>query len=320
MAQPRPFDVVVVARRAALDCDRWNVSAGVVAERHRGAGTGDGERDVGAARRSTQAVVLVPRLVDRDLRFVASGRDARRRERVDPVVVLVAHERGQAFGSPVARTTDLRVEAAGDGRDDVAGAAGAVREPLGLVVEVELDGRGRREVERDVRPARRAAGSVALVPRAVERDLPLPVACRQRERARPDAIWLCRQVGRRAIGGPIAGAAEAALKVPNQGYGRGRGTHRCRSDHPGDAWQHATQQHTETEEYGQVQMPEDAQASMTRSHPNLQCRGSRALRALERTGALPGRGSPRIGRQRVSSVLTRAVETAAGDVRSSSPG
>src|SRR4051794_27859340 len=102
----------------------------VVGERDLGVVDRNGERDVGAARRPAEPVVLVPALVDRYLRLVRAGGQRRRLERVDAVPVGILEPGAQAAGIPVARAAEPGLEAAGGGRDDRALVVGR---PVGLV-------------------------------------------------------------------------------------------------------------------------------------------------------------------------------------------
>ena len=122
-----------------------------------------------------------------------------------------SHERRQ-LGIPVARAAELRLEAAGGGRDH---GALVVGRPVGLVVVVELDAAGRGEARRDVAAVEDRVEAVVLVPGVVERGLVLVAAGREGEGALPDVVG--RVVGevRRGAGRiPVAGAARLRLQRP----------------------------------------------------------------------------------------------------------
>ena len=141
--------------------DREDVRDGVVAERHLRVVVRNAEGDVRAVRHAARAVVLIPALVDRDLRLVRALGQCRRLERVDAVAVRILQPRAKAARIPVARAAELGLEAyRRDGNDGIV----VVRDPVSLVVVVELDVRARRQVERDVRAVRLRMEAVVLVP------------------------------------------------------------------------------------------------------------------------------------------------------------
>ena len=217
----------------ARGVDRQHVRRRVVGERDLGVVDRDRERDVGAVEGAAEAVVLVPVLVDRHLRLVRARRQRRRLERVDAVAVRVLEPRAQAAGIPVARAAELRLEAAGGGRDH---GAPVVGRPVGLVVVVELDASGRGQARRDVAAVQLRVQAVVLVPGVVERGLVLVAAGREGEGALPDVVG--RVVGevRRGAGRiPVAGAAGLRLQRPRD-RDRGRIGRRRRGgeqDEPG---------------------------------------------------------------------------------------
>ena len=200
-----------------------------------GSGRGDGDRHVvgcrvegdgdgvAACRRERNVggrMALVPLLVESDLELVAAGRDGVGRELVRAIAVGVLQPRAKAVGLPVARAAEFGLEAPGrrgDGRVDVVG------DPMGGVVVVEPDIGRAGEAEWDVGAVGFGIGAVVLVPGVVERRLVLPVAGRHRERAPPHAI-AGTEVGRGAVGLPVAGATELALQRPGDRY---RGRRRC---------------------------------------------------------------------------------------------
>ena len=195
------------------------MSRRVVAERH-GRRRADGERDVRPVAHAARAVVLVPGFVDRDLGLVRAGRNRLRRERVRAVPVGILKPRAEAVGRPVRGTAELGLEAAGHRRDDRV----PVRShPVGLVVVVELHapaGRG----QRDVPAVRLRVRAVVLVPRVVEGSLVLVRARGDRERPLPLVVArVVREVRGRAVGQPVARAAELALERARDRHGR-----RCR--------------------------------------------------------------------------------------------
>ena len=124
------------------DGHRQHVGGGVVAERDVRVVDGHVERDVGAVEDAVLAVVLVPTLVNRDLRLVRACGQCCRLERVDPVAVRVLEPRAQAAGVPVSRAAELGLEAAGRDGDHGAPAVGG---PVRLVVVIELDAAGGRQ-------------------------------------------------------------------------------------------------------------------------------------------------------------------------------
>src|SRR6185312_3646453 len=75
-------------------------------------GGGEVEADVAAVRRGVGAVVLVPRVVDGGLVLPGAGRDV---ERPLPDAVLDGEMRVGAVRLPVARASQLGLEAPGDG-------------------------------------------------------------------------------------------------------------------------------------------------------------------------------------------------------------
>ncbi len=113
---------------AAAGVDSDVVGGGVVAEGDRVA-VDRREADVAGG------MTGVPGFVERDLELVVAGRDLVGAELVHTVAVGVLQPGPQAVGLPVARATELGLEAAGRGGDrgvDVVG------DPVGLVVVVEL--------------------------------------------------------------------------------------------------------------------------------------------------------------------------------------
>ena len=150
--------------------DRENVRRRVVGEGDLRVVDRDGERDVRPARDAALAVVLVPALVDRDLRLVGARGQRRRLEGVDPVAVGVLEPGAEAARIPVARAAELGLEASGRDRDHRALVVG---DPVALVVVVELDARARGEVERDVGAVLLGVEAVVLGPRVVQRGLVL---------------------------------------------------------------------------------------------------------------------------------------------------
>src|SRR6185503_12267597 len=121
---------------------------------------GNGERDVRAARHSPRAVVLVPALVDGGLHLVAAGGQARR-EAVDPVPIGILQPRPQTTRVPITRAAQELLVAAGGGGDH---GVDVVGDPVRFVAVVELDGAGRAQRQRDVRPVTGGMRPVVLVP------------------------------------------------------------------------------------------------------------------------------------------------------------
>ena len=90
---------------------RGPVGLVVVVELHRAAGRG--ERDVVAVRHRVEAVVLVPRVVERGLVLVGAGREVER-PLPDVIARVVGQVRRRARRVPVARAAGLGLEVAGD--------------------------------------------------------------------------------------------------------------------------------------------------------------------------------------------------------------
>ena len=143
----------------------------------------------------------------RDLHLVGAVGNGRRRPRVDAVLVAVLHERGEAFGLPVAGASDLGLEAAGQRHR---GAFGGGRDDLGGRVPVERD-RSAGVGVRDVVATGYAVRAVVDVPAAVERDLVLVVARGHVEGARVDAVGAQRELRGLAAGSPVARAAHRGV-------------------------------------------------------------------------------------------------------------
>ena len=194
------------ARVAGVDGDV--VRREVVAERDRVA-VDRGERDV------VGGIALVPALVAGDLELVAACRDLVGGELVETVTVGILHPRPETVRQPVARATELALEASdggGDRRVDVVG------HPVGLVVVVEGDVGVGSEAKGDVGTVRHGVGAVVLVPGVAERRLVLVVARRHGERGLPDAVGgVERELRGIAFGLPVARAAEFALQAPGDG-------------------------------------------------------------------------------------------------------
>ena len=143
--EPVPLDVVV---GAVAGMDRQDVGRGVVGEGDFGARCRNREEDVVPVRNATGAIVLVPRFVDRDLCLIRARRQGRRRERICPITVGVLEPGAQAVRQPIAAgATELGLEAPGRGGDHV---VAVVRDPVRLVVVVELHARRGGKAERDV--------------------------------------------------------------------------------------------------------------------------------------------------------------------------
>ena len=170
----------------------------------------DVERDVRAAGSSALAVVHVPALVDRHLRVVGAGVERGRLERVTAVAVGVLEPRAEAVRLPVGRAAELGLEVAHGDRDH---GAVVVRDPVALVVVVELDARVGSERERDVRPAGLRVQPVVLVPRVVQRSLVVVAPGRDKERALPDVVGgVVREMRRGAGWIPVARTPELRLQ------------------------------------------------------------------------------------------------------------
>ena len=179
-----------------------------------------------SVRHAARAVVLVPALVDRDLRrrtsraAAPSSRTCRSRRRPDP--------RARSAGSSGPSRPGSRAPT-GSCRRNRDHRALVVGDPVALVVVVELDARGRREVERDVRAVRLGVQAVVLVPGVVQRGLVLVAAGRERERPLPDVVArVVREVRRSRRPAPSRpGTAGFGLQRPDDGHG-GRSRRVCR--------------------------------------------------------------------------------------------
>ena len=201
------------------------------------------ERDVRSARDTALAVVLRPILVDRHLRLIGARRKRSRLERVDPVAVRVLEPGTETARVPVARATELRLEAPCSNRDHRALVVG---DPVALVVVVELDTGIRGQIERNVRPAQLRVQAVVLRPRVVQRRLVLIGPRRQRERPLPHiVVRVVGEMRHRARRIPVARAAGLRLertgdrdgrrirRVRRRRSGEQHQTHRGKSDQPG---------------------------------------------------------------------------------------
>src|SRR5512140_1899262 len=93
------------------------------------------------------------------------------------------------------------------------------------MVIVELDGRSRGQVERNVAAVKCCVKAVVLIPAIVERRLVLPVPRGYVERLLPHVVTsVVRQVRGRARRVPVTAAAQLALQVTGNGD---RGWIRC---------------------------------------------------------------------------------------------
>src|SRR5207342_1686956 len=101
------------------------------------------------------------------------------------VSVRILEPRAEAGRIPVARTTELGLEASGCDRDH---GARAVGDPVTLVVVVELDGRVRGQDERAVGAVLLCVEAVVLGPGVVQRGLVLVAPGREREAPLPDVV------------------------------------------------------------------------------------------------------------------------------------
>ena len=235
------------AGRAVVDgnVDREDVRRCVVGEGDLRAVGRDGERDVRSVEDAAGAVVLVPALVDGDLARVRVGRQGGCLEGVDAVAVDVLQPGPEAARIPVAGTTQLGLEGAGDRGDRRALVVG---DPVALVVVVELDARNAWQVERDVGAVvLDGVEPVVLVPGVVERRLVFVITGGQVvERPLPDVVVVVvGQVGRRARWIPFPWATCLVLKGAGNGHrrrirrvGRQGATHRQHRSHHDSGDQH----------------------------------------------------------------------------------
>ena len=239
----------------------------------------NGEGDVCPVAHAALAVVLVPALVDRDLALVAALRQSRRLEGVDAVAVGILEPRTEAVGLPVAWAAELALEAArrdGDDGTDVVG------DPMALVVVVELDVPAAAGIDRDVRATRLGMKAVVLVPGVVERRLVLEAAAGKAERSLPDVVGrVVREMCGRAVGDPVAAAAELALEAAGDRHARGGG--RMRGEHGGRA-------RRRDERRDQDRRP-DSRAEASCEAERTELRGRRAHRPILRE-ARNGWGDP----------------------------
>jgi hypothetical protein len=202
----------------SVGADGQHVSGGVVGEEDLDAGLRHREGDVGAVERAVGAVVLVPALIDRDLRLVVAGRDRGGREGIDPVAVRILEPGAQALRLPVPRAAQEVLVAAGRRGDHGVPVAG---HPVRRVIVIELDRRRRGEVEAEVAAPRLRVGAVVDVPRVVEGRLVLVASGRDVEGPLPDAVGrVVGQVGVGAVGLPVVGAAELGLEAAGDGDAR----------------------------------------------------------------------------------------------------
>ena len=221
--------------------DGRNVGGGIEAEGH-GCAVGHAEGDVVTPGHAACAVVLIPAFIDGDLALVVAGRQRAGGEGVDAVAVDVLQPRAEAIRQPVAGAAQFGLEVARRGGN---AAVLVVGDPVGLVVVVELDGRGLGQAQRDVVAAGRRAGAVVLVPTPVERDLVLPVARGQVRGDGPHVVsGVVGHLRCGALGLPVAGTAQFILQTPDQRHacgvvgvvghrcGRGRGCSRRQADDP----------------------------------------------------------------------------------------
>ena len=199
--------------------DREHTRRRVEAERGRRSLGRHRERDV-AARGGPVARVPVEALDG--LRLVAAGGDRGRRVGPHAVAVAVGEQAGQARAAPVRGAAELGLEAA---RDRVHGTRGVVRDAVRRRVVPERHrtvGVGHRVGDVPRRGVLDPVLAVVLVPgpvlgalllvvRRADRGLVLVGARGQRERARPPAVGLQRELGRGAGRLPVGAAAHLGV-------------------------------------------------------------------------------------------------------------
>ena len=188
-----------------------NVRASVVGEHDLLTCGADGERDVGPVLDAAGTIVLRPALVMRHLGFVIAGRNRPCRKGIEPVAVRVLQPRAQAIRLPVARATELGLEAAGHRGDDGILIA---RDPVRRIVIEELDVGCTTEAQRDVAAVACCIGTVILEPVPIDDSLVFPIAGRDIEDALPDAVRRIEVQERRAASRiPVAATTELALET-----------------------------------------------------------------------------------------------------------
>src|SRR5204863_213265 len=111
------------------------------------------------------AVVLVPALVDGDLDLVVPGREGAAGEAVGSIALRILQPRAQARGIPIARTPEEALVVAGSGGDRGVAVA---RDPVRVVVVVELDRAVGGDGQGDVRAVGAGVRAVVLSPTVVE--------------------------------------------------------------------------------------------------------------------------------------------------------